>query len=491
MSEEITTPPTLEDKLAAFKAITQKYAITPQVLGELLEDVVAVLRQENSSGLTGVLVDKIGWSRTVSTFAITYKKTNDEGQKEEVQCSIPFATPVMPGIITAADKVKIDALVTANLLSAVEKQKVSDLNVDTLMVKGSVGNPIADVNGCPEGYSHTSPDTQHLPSVCTTNKDKWGTIITIWESGANGTGFQLYVPIDGTYKGNLFVRWISNSRNAYASYGDWQKVAMANDLPRIASTSTPGLVTTSTAYGIQLGDVTGTLRIWAATKDDITKGTNFYNPICSNQISFAVKHWLVNNKEQLTSDEQAKAKQWLGIVESAPEYICNIQGFADIANPNKADVYAVYSDLKHYGIKLSCVIKSLTFYGRPAGYTGRRYCRIYRVENDGLTLWMKSKNYIDFESKATLGEAQGTFEMEIYEGDAYISPDETILIGFVEAESSQVFCRTGFAVDMNISGGVATESIVIPASVQAFSPAMKIEYEVNTQSIVDKINALL
>lgn len=411
MSEEITAPPTLEDKLAAFKAITQKYAITPQVLGELLEDVVAVLRQESSSGLTGVLVDKIGWSRTVSTFAITYKKTNDEGQKEEVQCSIPFATPVMPGLITAADKVKIDALVTANLLSAAEKQKVSDLNVDTLMVKGSVGNPIADVNGCPEGYSHTSPDTQHLPSVCTTSKDKWGTIITIWESGANGTGFQLYVPIDGNYKGNMFLRWVSNSRNAYASYGEWKKVALSSEIPVIE--------------------------------------------------------------------------------EPVKEYVYNIQGFADIANPNKADVYAVYSDLKHYGIKLSCVIKSLTFYGRPAGYTGRRYCRIYRVENDGLTLWMKSKNYIDFESKATLGEVQGTFEMEIYEGDACISPDETILIGFVEAESSQVFCRTGFAVDMNIPGGVATESIAIPASVQAFSPAMKIEYEVNTQSIVDKINALL
>lgn len=169
----------------------------------------------------------------------------------------------------------------------------------------------------------------------------------------------------------------------------------------------------------------------------------------------------------------------------------NIQGFADVARADKADVYAIYCSLNRYHIKLACAIRKLTFYGRPSGWTGRRYCRIYRISNGAPYLWMKSKNYIDFVSKGTLGEVQGTFDMEIYEGDKFVSPDEQIIIGFVETERSTIFARTGFALDMNISGGVATESIAVPASVQSFSPVMKVEYEISTQSLVDKLNTIV
>ena len=61
------------------------------------------------------------------------------------------------------------------------------------------------------GYTKTSgTSTINLPSVCINPKDKWGILFFIAENAINGTGTQMFFPIDGKYKGKIFTRSITN-----------------------------------------------------------------------------------------------------------------------------------------------------------------------------------------------------------------------------------------------------------------------------------------
>ena len=95
------------------------------------------------------------------------------------------------------------------------------------------------------GYTKTSTSTTNHPSVCT-GADRWGVLFYISENATNGTGTQMYFPIDGTYAGRVFTRKIL-SRNA----GAWNLLSTFSgsyrdlaDKPSIPSTD--GLA--STAY---------------------------------------------------------------------------------------------------------------------------------------------------------------------------------------------------------------------------------------------------
>ena len=57
------------------------------------------------------------------------------------------------------------------------------------------------------GYTKTNTSTAHLPSSCS-DLGAWGILFCILENSADGTGTQMYFPIDGTYKGRVFVRSI-------------------------------------------------------------------------------------------------------------------------------------------------------------------------------------------------------------------------------------------------------------------------------------------
>ena len=77
------------------------------------------------------------------------------------------------------------------------------------------------------GYTKTSgTSTINLPSVCTNTKDKWGILFFIAENATNGTGTQMFFPIDGTYKGRIFTRSIVNRTNTSA----WIMLASKDDI---------------------------------------------------------------------------------------------------------------------------------------------------------------------------------------------------------------------------------------------------------------------
>ncbi len=72
------------------------------------------------------------------------------------------------------------------------------------------------------GYTKTGTSTTNHPSVCT-GADRWGVLFYISENAANGTGTQMYFPIDGPYAGRIFTRRMLN-RNP----SDWNLISTFN-----------------------------------------------------------------------------------------------------------------------------------------------------------------------------------------------------------------------------------------------------------------------
>ena len=80
------------------------------------------------------------------------------------------------------------------------------------------------------GYIKTGANqTANLPSACT-GSDRWGILFFIAENAANGTGTQMYFPIDGTYKGRIFTRSLTNMKVGGSSAGNWNLLATTDDI---------------------------------------------------------------------------------------------------------------------------------------------------------------------------------------------------------------------------------------------------------------------
>ena len=95
------------------------------------------------------------------------------------------------------------------VLSAITSEMTTKWNKSIPFEDNAVGNANSWLTN---GYTKTSTSTSNLPSVCT-GGDRWGVLFFLAENSANGTGTQMYFPIDGTYKGRVFTRSIVNRTN--------------------------------------------------------------------------------------------------------------------------------------------------------------------------------------------------------------------------------------------------------------------------------------
>lgn len=87
------------------------------------------------------------------------------------------------------------------------------------------------------GYTKTKDSTTNLPPQCNTTTDRWGILQFVKESD-QGTGTQLFYPIDGKYKGRVFVRSIvRRTPNAWALLSTFS--GSYADLTDIPSSFTP------------------------------------------------------------------------------------------------------------------------------------------------------------------------------------------------------------------------------------------------------------
>ena len=120
---------------------------------------------------------------------------------------------------THANKDILDTITADNVHTHSNKAVIDAITSD-MTTKWNKSVPFEDsyVDDCnnwlTNGYTKTSTSTTNHPSVCT-GSDKWGVLFYISENATNGTGTQMYFPIDGTYAGRVFTRKIL-SRNAGA-----------------------------------------------------------------------------------------------------------------------------------------------------------------------------------------------------------------------------------------------------------------------------------
>lgn len=105
---------------------------------------------------------------------------------------------------------------------------------------------IEDCNGwLTNGYVKTEPDTSNLPTLCT-DADRWGVLFFIAENATNGTGTQMYFPIDGVYKGRVFTRSLVGMSQKQAS--EWVLLAIQSDIETYVNNKmTPNLVKNAVA----------------------------------------------------------------------------------------------------------------------------------------------------------------------------------------------------------------------------------------------------
>ena len=127
----------------------------------------------------------------------------------------------------------------------------SGLSIDTNGVLsatdtgGTVGNGIifndSYIEDCnrwlSNGYVKTRPNTSNLPALCT-GVDRWGVLFFIAENATDGTGTQMYFPIDGTYKGRVFTRSLTAMSKSGGQASEWVLLAIQSDIPSIDGLAT-------------------------------------------------------------------------------------------------------------------------------------------------------------------------------------------------------------------------------------------------------------
>ena len=90
------------------------------------------------------------------------------------------------------------------------------------------------------GYAKTNTSTQNLPSGCNNNSSSWGIIFCLLENSNNGTGTQMYFPIDGDYKGRIFVRSVKDLKTSSATTSPWKLLSFDSSYSDVPNPENPG-----------------------------------------------------------------------------------------------------------------------------------------------------------------------------------------------------------------------------------------------------------
>lgn len=83
------------------------------------------------------------------------------------------------------------------------------------------------------GYAKTNINTAHVPAACVGSASVWGILFCLLENSENGTGTQMYFPIDGQYKGRVFTRSVKNLKSSNKETSNWMllDVVVNSDVP--------------------------------------------------------------------------------------------------------------------------------------------------------------------------------------------------------------------------------------------------------------------
>ena len=106
--------------------------------------------------------------------------------------------------------------------------------------------------------------------MCSDTKDKWGILFFIAENAANGTGTQMFFPIDGKYMGRIFTRSIVNRNNI----SSWTMLASEDNIIETVNGTSGAITLNSRMY--QMVNATGNIDI---TLPSMRNDDNIYKEI--------------------------------------------------------------------------------------------------------------------------------------------------------------------------------------------------------------------
>lgn len=137
------------------------------------------------------------------------------------------------------------------------------------------------------------------------------------EQGEEGTIY--LVPAADSGESDLFNEYIFVD-------GKWERIggtSVAVDLTDYVkktdyanNNGKTGVVTMNRMYGIAAINSTGLLSTSPATEEELRAKNNAYRPIAPATLDYAIKVGLTTNTQTLSKEEQAKACEWLGVVDA-------------------------------------------------------------------------------------------------------------------------------------------------------------------------------
>ncbi len=125
-------------------------------------------------------------------------------------------------------KVEIDSALSSTSTNPVQNKVINEALSGYLPF---VDSYISDANAwLTNGYTKTSRFlTTNLPSVCK-DASKWGILFFIAENAKDGTGTQMFFPINGTYQGRIFVRSVVSK-----VVSTWTLIPIGSDFATVAT----------------------------------------------------------------------------------------------------------------------------------------------------------------------------------------------------------------------------------------------------------------
>ena len=111
---------------------------------------------------------------------------------------------VASDIENKADRKELHNHANKSVIDNITNEKINQWNKSIPFENSQIDNANTWLT---TGYTKTKDSTTNLPPQCNTTTDKWGVLQFVKESD-QGTGTQLFYPIDGKYKGRVFVRSI-------------------------------------------------------------------------------------------------------------------------------------------------------------------------------------------------------------------------------------------------------------------------------------------
>ena len=154
---------------------------------------------------------KLQTARTIA--GVSFNGTED--------ISIPFANlSSKPTTLSGYGITDVHTHNNKSILDNISSTNITKWNKGIPFENSYVGNLDAWLTN---GYIKTGSNSYGHPPECT-GSSVWGVLFFISENETNGTGTQMYYPIDGEYKGRVFTRNI-----LYTVAGEWSLLALAGD----------------------------------------------------------------------------------------------------------------------------------------------------------------------------------------------------------------------------------------------------------------------